>query len=92
MAKPATTPADLAGDICRQIGADPNRPPALLTPSQREQIDGTPIASQANQRLRGDGPPFTKIGRHVRYPLSAYLAYLASRTVHHTGELKMGGR
>ena len=38
-------------------------------------------------RVRGDGPPFSKLGpRLIRYRKSALLAWLAKREVHSTSE------
>jgi predicted DNA-binding transcriptional regulator AlpA len=35
----------------------------------------------AQQRARGEGPPFFKIGRHVRYRLADVIAWRDARTV-----------
>jgi len=40
----------------------------------------------AKSRLRGDGPRYVKIGRAVRYPLSAVLEYIKSRMRGSTSE------
>jgi hypothetical protein len=37
-------------------------------------------------RLDGSGPPFTKLGFHVRYNVQTLLAWAESRTHHSTSE------
>jgi len=37
-------------------------------------------------RVSGDGPPFVKLGRAVRYRMSDLESYLAARVVHSTSE------
>lgn len=34
-------------------------------------------------RSRGGGPPFVRVGRHVRYPRSEAEKWLAERTIRH---------
>lgn len=40
----------------------------------------------ANQRCRGDGPPFLKVGRLIRYDPSMTDAWLAERVCQSTSE------
>ena len=42
---------------------------------------GCKLQSLRNQRSRGQGPPFTKIGRAVKYPKGKALEYFAAKTV-----------
>jgi len=41
--------------------------PPLLTPDEVAAWLRVPIASLATRRYRGEGPPFLKVGRLVRY-------------------------
>lgn len=43
--------------------------------------------SLAAMRVRGGGPPFTRVGRAVRYSRSAVAAWLAARTATSTAQL-----
>ena len=59
----------------------PSRPelpePPLLTAEQLAPFLGTTIAQLAQQRFRGDGPPFVRTGaRSVRYRWSDVEAWL----------------
>ncbi|NEG90577.1 DNA-binding protein [Bifidobacterium aerophilum] len=47
----------------------------LLTPVQLAERWQIPVPQLAMQRYRGQGPKFTKIGAHVRYPLEEVEAY-----------------
>jgi hypothetical protein len=66
--------------------ADKSFPP-LLTPAQlaaRWQISPELLAAW---RYRGDGPPFVKLGHHVRYPVEAVLAFEVEGARRSTGSL-----
>jgi predicted DNA-binding transcriptional regulator AlpA len=47
-----------------------------LGPAEVEEITGFKKQTLANQRFRGDGMPYCKVGRAVRYKLSDVLAYM----------------
>ena len=51
----------------------------LLTP--REVADGLRVSLSwlAKARMRGDGPPFTKIGRGIKYPESELVRWMLSK-------------
>ena len=58
----------------------------LLTP--REAADFLRVSDSwlAKARMRGDGPPFLKVGRSIRYPESALFGWMKSRTHLSTSE------
>ena len=58
----------------------------LLTP--REAADFLRVSPSwlAKARMRGDGPPFVKIGRSIRYRESDLLQWMKSRTHLSTSE------
>ena len=39
----------------------------LLQPSDVAELLGVPVSTLANWRCAGHGPPYVRIGRHVRY-------------------------
>lgn len=47
---------------------------------------GVPVSSLQKMRMRGDGPPFAKIGQRVRYRPCDLQAYVAGRVVVSTSE------
>ncbi|GAB3718779.1 helix-turn-helix transcriptional regulator [Nocardiopsis nanhaiensis] len=42
----------------------------LLGASQLSEYTGIPVQTLANWRWRGEGPPWFKLGRHVRYRIA----------------------
>lgn len=40
---------------------------SLFRPTDLGELLGVPVATLANWRCAGKGPPFLKVGRHVRY-------------------------
>lgn len=52
---------------------------ALLTTDQLAELRNVPSNRIEKERLTGDGPPFVKDGRLVRYRLGDYRAWVASR-------------
>jgi hypothetical protein len=46
----------------------------------------------ANWRLRGNGPPFAKIGTKILYSVDDLLAYVAERKVRSTSEVEYCGK
>ncbi len=51
----------------------------LLTPREAAEFLRVSISWLAKSRMRGDGPPFVKIGRGVFYRASALLQWLKSQ-------------
>jgi len=51
----------------------------LLTPAETATSLGVSLSWLAKARLRGDGPAYIKIGRTVRYSMSAIRDYLRAR-------------
>jgi predicted DNA-binding transcriptional regulator AlpA len=51
----------------------------LLTTGQLAAVRGIGQARIRKERLKGDGPPFIRDGRLVRYRLGDYRAWLASK-------------
>jgi len=59
---------------------------AFQPPRQFARITGISESTLAKLRMRGGGPPYVKIGRSVRYSVSAGLAWMAARTRRSTSE------
>jgi hypothetical protein len=59
-----------------------------FTPKElSEHLDGRiKVRTLNNWRQNGSGPPFTKIGGAVLYPVTAVEAWLKSRTVSNTSQ------
>jgi hypothetical protein len=53
----------------------------LLEESEACALQDMTLPSLRNQRARGMGPPYTRIGRKVFYPIDKLRAYLAAATV-----------
>lgn len=45
------------------------------------------ISTLQKERVRGDGPPFVKLGRLVRYRPEDVLAWVAAKVVNSTSEV-----
>jgi predicted DNA-binding transcriptional regulator AlpA len=58
----------------------------LLREQEAAQISSLSVAFFRNRRLRGDGPPYVRVGRAVRYEQAALEAWLRSKQVAHTSE------
>ena len=52
----------------------------LLTPQDAANFLGISLSWLAKRRLAGDGPPYLKIGRCIRYSEAALVQWLKSRT------------
>jgi predicted DNA-binding transcriptional regulator AlpA len=59
---------------------------AYQPPRQFAQITGIPESTLAKLRMTGDGPPYVKIGRSVRYPVRAGLEWMAAHRRRSTSE------
>jgi predicted DNA-binding transcriptional regulator AlpA len=62
----------------------PQKPPVLvtgvlLTPAEAAQILKVSLSWLAKARMRGDGPPFIKIGRAIRYSEAALQQWVKSQ-------------
>ena len=51
----------------------------LLTPEETADFLRVSLSWLAKTRMRGDGPPFVKIGRSIRYPQSALHLWMKSQ-------------
>jgi hypothetical protein len=57
------------------ITEKPSRDEVLMTPEQVAERWSVNVATLANQRSRGVGPRYRKIGKLIRYPEWAIFAY-----------------
>jgi hypothetical protein len=53
--------------------------PALLTPKEAARLLRFSLSWLAKARMRGDGPPFIKIGRTIRYSEAALIHWMKGR-------------
>lgn len=51
----------------------------LLTPKEAARLLKVSISWLAKARMRGDGPPYIRIGRSIRYSEAALLQWMKSR-------------
>ena len=51
----------------------------LLTPKEIADVLRVSLSWLAKARMRGDGPPFIKVGRSIRYAEAARLQWMKSR-------------
>ena len=58
-----------------------NQTEILLTQVEAAEILKKSKAWMERSRWSGSGPPFIKIGRHVRYPKDALLEWIAGHTL-----------
>jgi predicted DNA-binding transcriptional regulator AlpA len=52
---------------------------ALLTPKETARLLKVSLSWLAKARMRGDGPPFIKIGRAIRYLEAALIQWMKGR-------------
>jgi predicted DNA-binding transcriptional regulator AlpA len=52
----------------------------LYTPEEFAQITGIPTETLKHWRKNNDGPPYVKMGRHVRYPHKAIVQFIDANT------------
>jgi predicted DNA-binding transcriptional regulator AlpA len=50
----------------------------LLTPKEAAKVFKVSLSWLAKARMRGDGPPYVKFGKSIRYGEAALLAWLKS--------------
>jgi predicted DNA-binding transcriptional regulator AlpA len=67
-----------------QKGAAP--PKVYLTPKEASEICRMSESWLAKARMNGDGPPFVKFGRAVRYEVTALHEWVKTRERHSTSE------
>jgi hypothetical protein len=60
-------------DLTQELG--------LISEAAYAKLRDKAIGSVRNERARGDGPAYVKLGRQVLYPLAAVKAYIAANTV-----------
>ena len=60
-----------------QESAAPNI--VLLTPNEAAKLLKVSLSWMAKARMRGDGPPYIRIGRSIRYAGSALVQWMKSR-------------
>jgi hypothetical protein len=53
--------------------------PILLTPQEAAKLLKVSLSWLAKARMRGDGPPYTNIGRSIRYTETALLHWIKSQ-------------
>jgi excisionase family DNA binding protein len=53
----------------------------LLRPRELSELLGVPVGTLANWRSARTGPPFVKVGRHVRYRTGDVDEWIAARVV-----------
>lgn len=60
---------------------------ALLTPKEAAPLLKVSLSWLAKARMRGDGPPFIKVGRSIRYSEAALIQWMKGRQRLSTSEL-----
>jgi hypothetical protein len=76
---PGLPPREDAADEPTSEPSVPQPIVALLTDFDLERLTGRARSSWQKARLTGDGPPFVRLGRLVRYRPSDFEAWLAAR-------------
>jgi excisionase family DNA binding protein len=71
----------MTSQLTVDTGSKPQKtvPPAaikLLTPKEAAELLKVSVSWLAKARMRGDGPPFIKIGRSIRYSELALLQWM----------------
>lgn len=61
--------------MCMDIGASGVAPPAFKTQAEIAEIIKVPERTLEDWRLNHLGPPYMKLGRHVRYDLLEVVAW-----------------
>jgi hypothetical protein len=59
---------------------------ALWDEGQHAKFRNCAVSSIQKERVRGDGPPYVKIGRLVRYRPEDVREWVAARVVHSTSQ------
>jgi len=73
----------MTSQVSHSGGAIARKPSApaivLLTPREAAKLLKVSLSWLAKARMRGDGPPYIKFGKSIRYSESALLEWLKSR-------------
>jgi len=85
MAREIREAARPASPLESKAARDQNRE-RLLTPRDAADVLRLSPSWLAKARMRGDGPPFLKVGRSVRYGEGALLQWTKSRLRYSTSE------
>ena len=72
-----TQPSSLFGPVATQKPAPSTI--VLLTPKEAARLLKVSFSWLAKARMRGDGPPFIKIGRSIRYSEAALIQWMRGR-------------
>jgi predicted DNA-binding transcriptional regulator AlpA len=77
--RPITALCEDTADPAKSLSADYPQPiDPLLTDFDLEKLTGRARSSWQKARLTGDGPPFIRLGRLVRYRQSDFNAWLTA--------------
>ena len=57
----------------------PTAIPTLMTPNEAAKILKVSLSWLAKARMRGDGPPYIRVGRSIRYAEAALIQWMKSR-------------
>jgi predicted DNA-binding transcriptional regulator AlpA len=68
--------SSLTGGIAQKPAAAPL---VLLTPKEAARLLKVSLSWLAKARMRGDGPPYIRIGRSIRYAEAALIQWMKSR-------------
>lgn len=55
----------------------------MLSPRELADLLAVPIGTVYSWNASGDGPPYSRVGKHARYRLEDVEAWLTSREVRH---------
>jgi predicted DNA-binding transcriptional regulator AlpA len=77
------TPLDSPGRPARELNLQDER---LLTPKEAASFLRVSDSWLAKARMRGDGPPFLKVGRSIRYSRAALVQWLNGQLRSSTSE------
>jgi hypothetical protein len=58
----------------------------LLTPKEAARLLKVSLSWLAKARMRGDGPPYIRIGRSIRYAMAALIQWMKGRQRMSTSE------
>lgn len=75
-----------AGSDSRAARTGSNVEP-LLVPKEAAQLVRLSLSWLAKARMRGDGPPYVKLGRSIRYTEAGLLQWMKSRQRRSTSEI-----
>ena len=64
----------------------PTAIPTLMTPNEAAEILKVSLSWLAKARMRGDGPPYIRVGRSIRYAEAALVQWMKSKQRSSTSE------